>query len=185
MYATSWIQVGSRARLLLAIGVALAAGAPAPSTRAQQGGGDQAFLEQALGVNELELQLGKLATERGGAEVKAMGQKMVQKHTELGAQLSGLAKQAGSTGEAKLTPEQQATYDRIAKLSGSDFDAAFKKTVDDGHVKELAMYRDEASRASSPELRALAQQRVTTLEQSVKATAAAKESKKPQPKTGW
>ena len=51
------------------------------------------------GVNELELKLGHLATERAASpEVKAMGQKMVQKHTELGQQLRNLARQSGGSG---------------------------------------------------------------------------------------
>ena len=51
--------------------------------------------------------------------------------------------------------------------SGPEFDSAFKQTVDDGHVKELAMYRDEVSRAANPQLRVLAEQRVATLQKSM------------------
>ena len=43
----------------------------------------------------------------------------------------------------------------------------FKQTVDDGHVKELAMYRAEASRTESPKLKALVDDRVVALEKAV------------------
>jgi putative membrane protein len=168
MYRTRWIiQTGICAGLLLSRGAVLAQESP-HTAQTQRVEGDQAFLKQALGVNQLELQLGRLAVERGNTpELKAMGQKMVQKHTELGRQLSELAKQSGMSGEPELSPDQQETFDRVKSQSGSGFDAAFKQTVDAGHVKELAMYRDEVSRAVSPQLRTLAEQRVAALEQSM------------------
>jgi putative membrane protein len=161
------IQAGICVGLLLSRGAVLAQESPhtAQTPRVE---GDRAFLKQALGVNQLELQLGRLAVERGStSELKAMGQKMVQKHTELGRQLRDLAKQSGMSGEPQLSPDQLDTFNRVKSQAGSGFDAAFKQTVDAGHVNELAMYRDEVSRAASPKLRTLAKQRVAALEQSM------------------
>jgi len=169
MYRTRWIHAGLCAGLLLSTGVALALGAP-PESPAQRVESDRAFLKQALGVNELELRLGRLATERATtSELKAMGKKMVQKHTEFGQQLSELAKQSGISGDAEMSPDQQETLTRVESQSGREFDTAFKQTVDEGHVKELAMYRDEVSRAANPQLRVLAEQRVATLQKSMAA----------------
>ena len=163
MREKAWTAAGVVAALLWS-GVARAA-AGAAGTAA---GGDAQFLEQALGVNELELRLGKLAVERAASpEVKASGAKMVEKHTQLGQQLAGLAREAGASPDPQLTPEQRATYDRVAAESGERFDAVFKQTVDDGHVKELAMYRAEASRTESPKLKALVDDRVVALEKAV------------------
>ncbi len=159
------------ATLLLSGGAALA---PRAEAQAQRPAGDRAFLERALGVNELEVRLGHLAAERGvSPEVKAAGQKMIANHTALRQELSALAKRAGGTGVAELTPEQRAAFDRVASQPASGFDAEFRRTVDAGHVRELAMYRDEAGRASSPELRAFAERRVASLEQAVRAAKAA------------
>jgi putative membrane protein len=136
---------------------------PGPTSQGEDN--DRAFLRQALGVNELELQLGRLATERATtSEVKGMGQNMVKKHTEFGRQLSDLAKQSGISGDAKLSPDQQETFARVQSLSGPEFDRTFKQVVDDGHVKELAMYQDQVSRAANPQLRALAEDRVAALQ---------------------
>jgi putative membrane protein len=164
--ATRWIQAGLCAGLLLSRGVGFA---KTPSaTPMERSESDQAFLKQALGVNELELQLGRLAAERAStSELRAMGQKMVQKHTDFGQQLSNLAKQSGVSGTAEMSPEQLATFTRVQSQSGAGFDAAFKQTVDAGHVKELAMYRDEVSRAANPKLRALAERRVKALQQAM------------------
>ena len=179
MRGTNWINTGLCAGLLLSGGFVLAPASPLQAAEERYENGDQEFLEQALGVNQLELQLGRLAAERASTpEVKAMGQKMVQKHTELGQQLSELARQSGGSGNPELSPEQQAIYDRVASQSGSEFDTTFKQTVDAGHVKELAMYRDEVSRATSPRLRTLAQGRVVKLQETVAQTEAPKKKVK-------
>ncbi len=167
MCRTRWIHAGIGAGLLLSIGVAPALAAP-PESPTQRVEGDRAFLKQALGVNELELRLGRLAAERATkSELKAMAKKMVQKHTEFGQQLSDLAKQSGISGDAEMSPDEQETLARLQSQSGPEFDSAFKQTVDDGHVKELAMYRDEVSRAANPRLRVLAEQRVAALQKSM------------------
>jgi putative membrane protein len=162
-----WINAGLLVGVLQG-GPVLAKGTSAPTGTGQRENSDRAFLEQALRVNQLELQLGRLAAERGtSTEVKATGQTMVQKHTELGQQLAALAKQSGTSLDVVLTPDQQASFDSVASRSGGEFDAVFKQTVDAGHVKELAMYRDEVSRAANPELRSLAERRVVKLQETV------------------
>jgi putative membrane protein len=170
-----WIKTGLFVGLMLSGGVVLAEAGP-----------DQPFLEKALGVNQLELQLGKLAQERGSSpEVRAMGETMARRHAEMGSQLSALSTEAGGSPTAKLTAEQRATFARVASQSGSAFDAAFKETVDAGHVKELAMYRDEVSRTANPALRAFAEDRVNKLQASVAQAEAAKMKTKAKSKQDW
>jgi putative membrane protein len=181
---TKLINLGLCAGLLLSGSVALADQSPAPTK--QHESSDQEFLEKALGVNQLELQLGQLAAQRATtAEVKAIGQKMVEKHTELGQQLAELARQSGGSGKAALTSDQRATYDRVASQSGSALDSVFKEVVDAGHVKELAMYRDEVGRAKSQALRELAQRRVAKLEETVAQAKAPAPKPKTEPKQDW
>jgi putative membrane protein len=171
------------AGMLLSGAVALVPSSPARAEQTQYANSDREFLEHALATNELELQLGRLATERAASpEVKAMGQKMVQKHTELGQQLAELARQSGGSANPALSSDQRATVDRVASQSGAAFDSVFKQTVDAEHRKELAMYRDEASRATSPKLRDLAERRVAKLQETI--TQSDKPSEKPQ-KHDW
>jgi putative membrane protein len=182
---TKLIDLWLCAGLLLSGGVALADSSPAPAKQ-QHESSDQGFLEKALGVNQLELQLGQLAAQRATTpEVKAMGKKMVEKHTELGQQLAELARQSGGSGKAALSSDQRATYDRVASQSGSALDSMFKEVVDAGHVKELAMYRDEVSRAKSPGLRELAQRRVAKLEETVAQAKAPAPKPKSEPSQDW
>ena len=183
---TKWINMGLCAGLLLSGRVVLGDRPPAGAAETQHESDDQGFLEKALGVNQLELQLGQLAAQRATTpEVKAMGQKMVEKHTELGQQLAELARQAGGSGKAELSSDQRSIYDRVASQSGSAFDSVFKEVVDAGHVKELAMYRDEVPRAKSAALRELAQARVAKLQETVAQAHAQAPKAKPEPAHDW
>jgi putative membrane protein len=138
---------------------------------------------RALGVNQTEIVLGRMAVARGTTqEVRAMGEKMVQRHTELARQLGEIAQTNPASEPPTLTADQQKTVARLAAVSASEFDRSFKDTVGAGHVDELAMYREELSHAADPRLRALATGRVTALEQSL---ASASPASAPPQKRGW
>jgi len=164
--------------------VSFADGAPQQTPPASAAApADRGFLVRALGVNQTELVLGRMAIERGTTpEVKAMGEKMVQKHTQLAQQLGELAQINPASEPPTLTADQQKTVSRLAAVSDAEFDRSFKSTVAAGHVDELAMYREEVSRAADPRLRALATGRVTALEQTL--ASASQASVAPQ-KRGW
>jgi putative membrane protein len=161
-----WIIAASSVAALLG---GTAAGAGAPRGGADAGGvqADREFLARALGVNQHEIELGKLAQETGSDAVKAAGEKMIQNHTAFGRELGAVAERSGGPVRADTSPEDRQALATMASLSGPAFDAAFKETVDATHVKELAMYEDEVPRAASPELRALAERRVAKLRQVV------------------
>jgi predicted outer membrane protein len=96
-----------------------------------------------------------------------MADKMIDKHSQLGKALGELAQDKGGRATATLSDAQRAILMRVAAQTGADFDAVFKRTVDEGHVQELAMYRAELSRARDPRLRTLVQDRVTKLQATV------------------
>ncbi len=187
MRKVQWISAAFCAGLLFSANASFADGSSSPTTQfpTAVAPADKQFLARAraLGVNQLELVLGRMAVKRATTpEVKAMGEKMVKKHTELGRQLSELA-QSDPASTPDLSADQQRTVARLASLSEYDFDKAFKGTVGAGHVQELAMYRDEVGRAADPRLHTLAQERVAALEQSM---ASAQASNTPPPgKRGW
>jgi putative membrane protein len=166
MRRKSWAKAGLCAALLWS--GAARAEAPGPAARPRDAGADREFLQQALGVNELEVDLGRLAAERATSpDVRASARRMVDKHGQLAQRLAELAREAGAPATAELSPEQRATLEEVRSTSGRAFDEAFRRTVDAGHVRELAMYEAEVPRAASPRLRALAEQRVSDLRKAV------------------
>ena len=184
MRSVKWMSAGLCAGLLLSAGLSFADGAPqptAPASATATAPADRNFLARALGVNQTEIVLGRMAIERGTtAEVRATGEKMVQRHTELARQLRELDP---ASGPPTLTADQQKTVARLATVSEHEFDRSFKDTVGAGHVDELEMYREEVGHAADPRLRALATGRVTALEQSI--ASASRAASVPAPKRGW
>ena len=180
-----WISAGLCAGLLFSAGLSLADGTPQRTTSASAAAvPDRDFLMRALGVNQAEIVLGRMAIARGTTpEVRATGEKMVQRHTELVRQLRELAQIDPGAEPPTLTADQQRTSARLAAVSESEFDRSFKTTVDAGHADELAMYREEVGRAADPRLRALATGRVTALEQSL--ASASQAANVPPRKRGW
>ncbi len=185
MRNVSWMSAGMLAGLLFSAGPSLADGVPPRATQASTTApADRRFLLRALGVNETEIGLGRMASQRGTTpEVRAMGEKMVQRHTELARQLRELAQIDPAAEPPTLTATQQETVARLAAVPEYEFDRSFKETVGAGHVDELAMYREEVSRAADPRLRALAAVRVTALEQSMASAGPA--ASVPPKKRGW
>jgi putative membrane protein len=144
---------------LLSAGPALASDA-APA--------EQSYVQSAQTINQAELALGQLAQQRGSSsEVKQMAGTMVERHSALSAQLADLARERAIPTPQHPSAEDKQVYDRLAKLSGTSFDEAFKQAVADAHTQELALHRGELERAGDAALRGYAQSRVSALEASM------------------
>jgi len=167
MRNVQWMSAGFCAALLFSTGPSFASGASPQTTQTSAvASTDRAFLTRALGVNQTEIVLGQMAVKRGATpEVRAMGEKMVQRHTDLARQLRELAQIDPGSAPPTLSADQQKAIARLAATSGYEFDTAFENTVSASHVEELTMYRQEVSHAADPRLEALAKGRVTALGQ--------------------
>jgi putative membrane protein len=118
---------------------------------------DQTFADRAATGGMAEVQLGLLAqTQAQGDEVKRFAQRMVTDHTLGGAQLAALARRKGLTLPRDLTSDQQATYDRLARLSGAQFDEAYMKDMQDDHDEDVVEFKKEAESGQDPDLKAWA-----------------------------
>src|SRR5689334_18102792 len=86
---------------------ALAAGNPPAPTGVVLPKDEKSFLEALHHVNEMEIEMGKLAQQKGVTQdVKDFGQKMVTDHQQADQQLMAYAKQANlKLGEPKPTSE--------------------------------------------------------------------------------
>lgn len=145
-----------RTRSLLAccaafsFGVALAGHARADSASNP----DQTFADKAATGGLAEVEMGKLAQKHAqGTEAKQFGKKMVTDHSKANAELKTLAKKKGMTLPTKLTPEQQATYDGLAKLNGAEFDTAYMKDMQKDHDEDVAEFKKEADNGQDPDLK--------------------------------
>jgi putative membrane protein len=126
---------------------------------------DRGFVQKAAEGGLAEVELGKLASEKASSdEVKKFGQRMVADHSKANDQLKQVASRVGVTLPDKLNPKDQATKDRLSKLSGEPFDAAYMRDMVKDHTKDLAEFRHESQSAKNDDVKNFAAQTLPTLQ---------------------
>lgn len=124
-------------------------------------------------VNQLEIDMGKLATKRGTPAVKRYGETLVRDHSASDKDVIALAKRhaiAKIPAEKPATEADKAAHQeameamaRLKKLSGADFDREYLRLMVEGHDAELASSDPMIASATVPELKRLLEDRKTRL----------------------
>ena len=92
------------------------------------------FIHHVAIANTAEIDLGKLAADRGTAsEVKKFAQMMVDDHTASGDKLKALASDLKINAPGELDDKHIDQRDKLAKQSGADFDREYASAMVDGH----------------------------------------------------
>ena len=127
---------------------------------------DQTFAKEAARGGLAEVKLGKLAGDNGASEaVKAFGTRMVAEHTKAGDQLKDAAAQEHINLPTELASKDQATFDRLSKLSGVDFDRAYAQDMVKDHQQDLRDFQREANNGNDAVIKAFAAQTVPMIQQ--------------------
>ena len=150
---------------------------PAPKPESKQGQnkgglaqGDRKFVMEAAHGNMAEVELGKLAADKGASDaVKQFGKRMTDDHGKANAELKDFAEKKGLTLPADLDAKHKQLRDRLAKLNGADFDRAYANEMVKDHKKDVADFKREAKGAKDPDLKAWAGKTLPTLEDHLKA----------------
>ena len=130
---------------------------------------DEAFVMKVAKGGMAEVELGKLAAEKGSNDaVKKFGQRMVDDHGKANDELTTLAKSKNITLPTEIGPEEKALRDRLTKLSGPAFDQAYMKAMVSDHVKDIAEFRTESRSGKDPDVKAWATRTLPTLEEHLK-----------------
>lgn len=110
---------------------------------------DKLFVQKASQVNLEEIKVGKLAQERGGSDAtKEFGRMLQDDHSAANEALKSAAGNIPLASEPSA--EQQATYSKLSKLSGSEFDKVFAKKMVKGHKDAIALFENEAKSKNVP-----------------------------------
>jgi putative membrane protein len=105
----------------------------------------QAFITRAMQTNLAEVQVGKLAQEKGATQqAKSFGQMLTNDHQANQQKAGQIAKQIGITPPTSPSAMQKSDYDRLSKLSGAAFDRQFAAMMVEGHRKAISDFRREA-----------------------------------------
>ena len=130
---------------------------------------DQAFVMEAAKGGLAEVELGKLAGEKGSNDqVKQFGQKMVTDHGKANDELKSLAQSKNITLPAAVDPKDKALHDRLEKLSGDAFDRAYIQEMVKDHRKDVNAFKHESTAGKDPEIKSWASKTLPTLEEHLK-----------------
>jgi putative membrane protein len=111
-----------------------AVGTAGEADRAKPGMGDKDFVHDAAIAGMAEVELGRMASEKGTSpDVKKFGKMMVDDHTAAGDRLKSIATQYTVEWPTGLDDKHRDLRDKLAKLSGSEFDREYMSAMADGH----------------------------------------------------
>ncbi len=106
---------------------------------------DERFLKEAIEGDLSEVKMGQLAQQKGQSQdVKSFGQMLQQDHSQNLQQAQQLAQQIGVAPPTEPNAKQKAMYDRLSKMSGTQFDKAFTKDAVKDHKQDIAKFQKQA-----------------------------------------
>ncbi|HEV8474873.1 MAG TPA: DUF4142 domain-containing protein [Methylomirabilota bacterium] len=128
--------------------------------------GDQSFMKDAAQDNIGEIELGRLASQRGASDaVKQFGQRMATDHGTALDELKQLAQSKGVTLPTDTDRAHKRLHDRLSKLSGAEFDREYMKAMVGDHDKDAKKFAKEAGSAKDPDLKAWASKTLPVLKE--------------------
>jgi putative membrane protein len=96
--------------------------------------GDKDFINDTAAAGIAEVELGKLATERGAsADVKRFGQMMVNDHQKANDELKQIATRFDVPLPTVVDEKHRDLQEKLSKLQGGDFDRQYMDAMVDGH----------------------------------------------------
>ena len=96
-------------------------------------------------------------------QVKRFAQMMIDDHTKANDELKALA-QSKSIELPQDIGKHQKDYDKLAKLSGSDFDKAYVDAMVKDHKEDVVMFEKESKKGDDADTQAWAAKTLTTLQ---------------------
>jgi putative membrane protein len=148
--------------LMVGVGVATAQQPQASSLASA----DRKFVMEATQGSMAEVELGKLPNSVAPMQrSRTSASGMVSDHGTARDELAHLAQQKGVTPPAGLNSTQRKLHDRLAKLSGAEFDRVYVDDMVKDHRKDVAEFKKQGQQAKDPELKSWASKTLPTLQQ--------------------
>jgi putative membrane protein len=119
-------------------------------------GGDRDFLDEQIAMGEAEIELGRLAQERGThADVKEFGEMMVRDHRAAGDQLKAIAQKANvqTSRSTDAHKDHNEFREDLAKLSGRDFDRRYIDRMVEDHEEAVKDLEDKAEKSDHTDVK--------------------------------
>jgi len=126
---------------------------------------DTVFVQKAASACMAEVQLGKIAEQRGvNAAVKKYGERIASDHAKGNESLTKAAQSAGIEAPQKMDEHCQAEVDKFKNYKGTDFDRDFIKDAVTDHEKVIALLTQATKEAKNPAIKEWATQALPVLQ---------------------
>jgi putative membrane protein len=130
---------------------------------------DGKFIMEAASGGMLEVQLGKLASERAASpDVRKFGERMVTDHTKANKELEAVAEKKGIKLPNDLDKKHQEVYDMLAKLKGAEFDRAYMKHMVKDHEEDVSEFMKITKDAKDGDVKSFATKTLPVIEEHLK-----------------
>jgi len=130
---------------------------------------DATFAKRADQADLAEVKMGELAQQKAAnPAVKQFGERMVTDHSKANTELKQAAAKDNITLPTSMTAKDQATYDKLSKLSGSQFDRQYIKDQVSDHEKVISEFQKEADESGNSNIKNFASQTLPTLQEHLK-----------------
>jgi putative membrane protein len=100
--------------------------------------------------------------------VKQFGKQMVDDHGKAGDELMKLAQDKGLNPRTELDGKHARLRDKLAKLSGAEFDRAYVNEMVKDLKKDVKEFQREAEKAKDPDVKSFAGKTLPTLQDHLK-----------------
>jgi len=140
--------------------------APSREAGTAIGSAERKFMTEAAMGGIVEVEGGQLAAKKAMVpEVKAFGQRMVQDHGKANEELKRIASGKGVQLPAQLDRKHRGDLDRLAKLSGADFDREYMEHMVKDHKQDIAEFQKAAKDLKDADVKQFASSKLPTLEE--------------------
>ncbi|MDB6017990.1 MAG: outer membrane protein [Pedosphaera sp.] len=139
---------------------------PTPTGNARVSDAEAKFIREAFQHGQDEIQLGQLIVQKGQSQaVKNFGQRLIDDHTTINQRLAQIAAQKGVTLPTGLDSGHQKRVDKLANLTGADFDRAVERDAVRDHEKDIRMYEHADKNLQDPDIKAFTERTIPVLQQ--------------------
>lgn len=146
---------------------------------------DSVFLKVAASSSLMEVELGKLAQQKGvSARVKETGAMMVRDHTKANQELMQVAARLGFQIPQELLQKHRRHVAHLDQLSGAEFDRSYARMLVAAHREDVDEFEDHAKKAADASVRAFAAQQLPLLQAHLKHAQELRAMLRPDQKSG-
>ncbi len=151
---------------ILAVATFAAGGASAKDKEMKAGGMDATFIPKAASGGITEVELGKMAADKGASqEVKDFGSQMVKDHSMANDELKEVAGKMNVTVPDKVDAKHRMMIDKMSAMSGAAFDKAYASGMVKAHKEDIALFEQADKTVKNDDLKSFIEKTIPVMKE--------------------